>query len=340
MLFFPRESHEDGRLVAIATRYKGKWLYVRHAGRKSFRLPSCYASEGESHADAADRALREETGAQDYGVWPVSPFGLLQGGQAVYGHLFFASIVCLGELPAMGVAERCTLDEPPDEPDTANMRRQLLDRAEKWLVSNQTRLYCISAADVGKARLVKLMGGFHIDGVFTGPDRQTQAHMAALAGDRGLRLEQREELGEAMEDALASQGTAAAAAVAEAATMAATAAHQSSATAAHQGSATETRQGMAAAEVAAAAAATVAFQGLLTKEKGRSIAVGLTSKALEAIIQIHKGWLAPDEDALYEKYATPGELRSMGGGGASARRTALAVCLEYVGDTLVGFWEL
>lgn len=58
-------SIEDSKLkfVAIVTRYKDKWLYVKHKERTTWEIPGGHREENESISYAASRELFEEAGA-------------------------------------------------------------------------------------------------------------------------------------------------------------------------------------------------------------------------------------------------------------------------------------
>jgi 8-oxo-dGTP diphosphatase len=206
MLFFPRESHDEAEIVVIATKYHGKWLFVRHKDRKTFEVPAGHKERGESLLEAARRELYEETGALDYSIWPVSAYGVIQGEETAYGQLYFAEVENLGELPPFEIAERFILNRPPEALTYAGIQHQLLDKVEKWLVENHTLLYCISGADTDSARLLRIMSGAYINGVYSCPDREVRASLSALADDKRTSLELCEGLGESLETAFINRG--------------------------------------------------------------------------------------------------------------------------------------
>ncbi|MDR0469761.1 MAG: NUDIX domain-containing protein [Peptococcaceae bacterium] len=206
MLFFPREDQEEAKIVVIATKYRGKWLFVRHKDRTTFEMPAGHRESGESLLEAARRELYEETGAVDYAIWPVTAYGVLQGDETNYGQLYFAAVEHLGNLPPYEIAERFILNRPPEALTYATIQHQLLVKAERWLVDNHTLLYCVFGADIDNTRLLKKMGRFYINGVYSCPDKGIRAPLSALADDKEVPLELCDHLGEGLEDAFFNQG--------------------------------------------------------------------------------------------------------------------------------------
>jgi len=196
MLFYPKNENEDAQIALIIPRYQGKWLYINYEGRKTFTFPTGYRKENESLADAADRVLREESGALDFSVWPVSAFGALQKDGTVHGELFFADIRQMGRVLSEKVTERCLFDEPEEDYRAKNVQRQLLDKVEKWLIDERTLLFCISAAETSASRILKTYEACRIDGVISSPEKTIRAAMNHLAEDRDLTVSANPDMGE------------------------------------------------------------------------------------------------------------------------------------------------
>jgi len=84
--------------VVIAARHGGGWLFVRHRRRGGWELPAGHPDEGEESIDAAVRELKEETGALEFVIEPVSYYCVDDGQGKQYGRLFHAEVETLGKL--------------------------------------------------------------------------------------------------------------------------------------------------------------------------------------------------------------------------------------------------
>ncbi|MBU5454484.1 NUDIX hydrolase [Caproiciproducens sp. MSJ-32] len=91
-------SIEDSKLkfVAIVTRYKDKWLYVRHKERTTWEIPGGHREENESISYAASRELFEEAGAIKYKIIPICEYAIESDENPYFtesfGGLFYAKV--------------------------------------------------------------------------------------------------------------------------------------------------------------------------------------------------------------------------------------------------------
>ncbi|HNR41923.1 MAG TPA: NUDIX domain-containing protein [Bacteroidales bacterium] len=87
----------------IVSRYRGRWLFVRHHGRTTWEIPGGHIENNETSDDAARRELNEETGATEFELECVSTYSVTTDGETGYGRLYFAEIFSLG--PIQDVSE-------------------------------------------------------------------------------------------------------------------------------------------------------------------------------------------------------------------------------------------
>ena len=286
MLFYPKDERKDADTVIVMPRYQGRWLYVRHNDRKSFEFPMCRRENDESLLEAAGRGLKEEGGAIDYLLWPVSPYGVLGNGSASYGQLYFAEVGRVGDISSADIAERCFLGEPLEDIPNKNIQQQLFDKTEKWLIDQRTLLYCVPAADLSRSALIRMFGGNRLDGILSSPDKATRAAMSHLGEDRGLAVESNADLGEGCAEDFSRNGLS-------------------------------------------------VFREILAAGRGRSIALGMHSDAIAAILGKYSAWLPVGEDNALNKYLTADQRANK----AAFAGNINGALLEFLDYTLIGVMD-
>ena len=119
-VFFPASADDaDMTFVVIAARYRGQWIYCRH------REP------GETVQDAARRELWEETGAEEYLLQAICPYGVDRDGVRSFGMLYLADVTDLGPLPPLEIAEIRLTGEPPGPWTYPNIQPLLMARIQE-----------------------------------------------------------------------------------------------------------------------------------------------------------------------------------------------------------------
>jgi 8-oxo-dGTP diphosphatase len=107
----------EGELIysVITARYKERWILVRHHDRLTWEIPGGHIESYETPDDAAQRELKEETGAVEFRLHCVATYSVEKEGTTGYGRLFFAEISRIDPLPANSeIEETALMDDLPD----------------------------------------------------------------------------------------------------------------------------------------------------------------------------------------------------------------------------------
>jgi 8-oxo-dGTP diphosphatase len=135
-IFFPAKAPRLSDFVVIAARHKGKWVLVRKKGHETYELPGGHVEPGETVLCAARRELYEETGAAEYTITPIRPYGIARSDAVSAGMLFFADITHLGDLPDYEIEERVLAAGLPENPACMTypaIQPTLMQMAQDWV---------------------------------------------------------------------------------------------------------------------------------------------------------------------------------------------------------------
>ncbi len=78
--------------VFILSKYNGKWAFAKYKGIDTISVPSGPVMKNEALNDAVVRLMEKECGAVEYVYEPVLPFSFDEGGELIYGMLYYADI--------------------------------------------------------------------------------------------------------------------------------------------------------------------------------------------------------------------------------------------------------
>ena len=121
----------------IASRYNGKWIFVRHHKRDTFEIAGGHIEDGETPDEAASRELMEETGAKKFTICCISTYSVTKEGSTGWGRLYYAVVEVLGPVPDTSeIAEVILLDSIPENPTHPDIQPFLFRRVKEYLVSD------------------------------------------------------------------------------------------------------------------------------------------------------------------------------------------------------------
>lgn len=134
--FYPLGQIPEEELVysVVAARCRGQWIFCRHKSRSTWEIPGGHIEPGETALAAAERELREESGAIDFTLTPVCVYGVTSGEKTTFGLLCFAQVDSLGPLdPAMEMAEIALMGAMPDALTYPAIQPELYWKVQTWL---------------------------------------------------------------------------------------------------------------------------------------------------------------------------------------------------------------
>lgn len=128
--------------AVIAAVYNNRWLFCRQKSKNTYELPAGHREKGESILAAAERELREETGAIRFTLTVLCAFHVATDDQppaedSEYGLFCLARVEELGALPAgLEMAEVICADQMPDNLSYPEVQPQLFALARDRLFAD------------------------------------------------------------------------------------------------------------------------------------------------------------------------------------------------------------
>lgn len=120
------------RYAVIAAKYRGRWVLCQHKQRSTWEVPGGHIEQGETPEQAARRELFEESGAEQYRLYPIGVYGVSKDGEEDFGALFFADIASFSTLPEQFEMKRVEyFDQLPEELTYPQIQPFLVKMVEK-----------------------------------------------------------------------------------------------------------------------------------------------------------------------------------------------------------------
>jgi 8-oxo-dGTP diphosphatase len=111
------ESDSCNEIVIIAWN-EDKLVLVRKIGMETWELPCSELIDDETATDAAERVMYEQTGAEEFQLYPITAYTCNEGWNEKSGMLYTAEILDYDDLPPESEVEEILLfDELPDGED-------------------------------------------------------------------------------------------------------------------------------------------------------------------------------------------------------------------------------
>ena len=112
--FYELNAIQDSLLkfAVIVSNYNNKWIYCKHKERDTWEIAGGHIEAGETPIEAAERELREETGATEFDLEPVCIYSVKKNIES-YALLCYAKIKKIAELPDSEIEKICFFDNEP-----------------------------------------------------------------------------------------------------------------------------------------------------------------------------------------------------------------------------------
>lgn len=114
--------HETGvdeatlKYVVIVIRQDEQWVMAKHRERTTWEFAGGHIEQNESPDEAAARELYEETGAEEYTLYPISIYSVVSEEiPENFGKLYLAAVHKFGQLPQYEMEEIKGFTEIPEE---------------------------------------------------------------------------------------------------------------------------------------------------------------------------------------------------------------------------------
>jgi 8-oxo-dGTP diphosphatase len=137
-------NYEPGTVLTysvISSRFKGKWIFVRHHKRTTYEIAGGHIEKGETSMEAAVRELMEETGAIQFNLECIATYSVEKDGETGWGRLHMAEVTELGPIPDISeIAEVILLDTIPENPTHPDIQPHLFKKTLDYLKEAESEI--------------------------------------------------------------------------------------------------------------------------------------------------------------------------------------------------------
>ena len=136
--FYEKNIIENEKLLyaIVVSRYKNKWIFVKHKERDTWEIPAGHREIDEDINLTAKRELFEETGAKEFEILYMYDYSLEIDGKESYAALFFAEIYSLGDLPDFEIGEVKELKDMPKNLTYPSIQPKLFEKIKEELIGS------------------------------------------------------------------------------------------------------------------------------------------------------------------------------------------------------------
>ena len=136
--FYEKNIIENEKLLyaIVVSRYKNKWIFVKHKERDTWEIPAGHREIDEDINLTAKRELFEETGAKEFEILYMYDYSLEIDGKESYATLFFAEIYSVGDLPDFEIGEVKEFKDMPKNLTYPSIQPKLFEKIKEELIGS------------------------------------------------------------------------------------------------------------------------------------------------------------------------------------------------------------
>lgn len=136
--FYEKNIIENEKLLyaIVVSRYKNKWIFVKHKERDTWEIPAGHREIDEDINLTAKRELFEETGAKEFEILYMYDYSLEIDGKESYAALFFAEIYSLENLPDFEIREVKEFKDIPKNLTYPSIQPKLFEKIKEELIGS------------------------------------------------------------------------------------------------------------------------------------------------------------------------------------------------------------